>query len=58
MSSHDAQIIADIVIGSLLASAMRLIAMEAFIKPAAIWAGHRGWNVLDRLLGDRLPDLK
>jgi hypothetical protein len=58
MSTHDAQIITDIVIGSLLASAVRLIAMEAFIKPAAVWAGHRGWSFLDWLLGDRLPDLK
>lgn len=58
MTADDSRIITDIVIGSLLAGAVRLIAIKAFIEPAAFWAGRRGWRFLDQLLGDRLPDLK
>lgn len=58
MSADDSRIITDIVLGSLLASGVRLILLKAFLEPAAFWAGRRGWHTLDRLLGDRLPDLK
>jgi hypothetical protein len=54
---HDARIIGDIVIGSLLASAIRLIAVKAFIEPAAVFAGKWGYRKTDELLGDRLPNL-
>jgi hypothetical protein len=57
MTTEDGRIIGDIVIASLLASGLRLIVMEAFIKPAAIWAGRRGWHALDWALGGRLPPL-
>jgi hypothetical protein len=57
MTATDAHIIGDVVIASLLASGLRLIVMEAFIKPAAIWAGRRGWHALDWALGGRLPTL-
>lgn len=54
----DLHVIADVLLASLLAPAVRLIVMKAFLEPAAGWAGRRGWNALDRLLNDRLPDLK
>jgi hypothetical protein len=57
MTTEDGRIIGDVVIASLLASGLRLIVMEAFIKPAAIWAGRRGWHALDWALGGRLPTL-
>lgn len=57
MTANDGRIIADIVLASLLASAVRLIVLKAFLEPAAIWAGRRGWHFIDRLMGDRLPDL-
>lgn len=49
MSADDSRIITDIVLGSLLASGVRLILLKAFLEPAAIWAGRRGWHFLDRL---------
>jgi hypothetical protein len=58
MTTSDAHIIGDVVIANIIAAALRLIVMEAFIKPAAIWAGRRGWHILDWALGGRLPDLK
>jgi len=58
MSADDGRIITDIVLGSLLANGVRLIVLKAFLEPAAFWAGRHGWHFLDRLLGDRLPDLK
>jgi hypothetical protein len=57
MSTEDAHIIGDVIIASLLVSGLRLIVMEAFIKPAAVWAGRRGWHALDWALGGRLPPL-
>jgi hypothetical protein len=53
----DARIIGDVVLASLLAGGVRMIALKAFIEPVAAAIGRRGWSWLDRLLGDRLPDL-
>jgi hypothetical protein len=53
----DGRIIVDIVVGSLIAGGLRLIVLKAFIEPAAVWAGRKGYHHLDRLLGNRLPDL-
>jgi hypothetical protein len=58
MTADDTRIITDIVIGSLLASGVRLIILKSFLEPLAFWAGRRGWHFIDQLLGDRLPDLK
>jgi hypothetical protein len=46
MTTTDAHIIGDVVIASLLASGLRLIVMEAFIKPAAVRVGREGWTHL------------
>ena len=54
----DLHVIADVMLASLLAPALRLIVAKGILEPAAGWAGRRGWNALDRLLHDRLPDLK
>ena len=56
-SWDDGRIIIDIVAGSLIASGIRLVVLKAFIEPAAVWAGRKGYRQLDRLLGNRLPDL-
>lgn len=56
-SSDDARIIGDIVVGSLLASTLRLIVVKAFLEPAAAWAGQFAYRSADTLMGDRLPDL-
>ena len=53
----DLHVVVDVLLASLLAPALRLIVMKAFLEPAAGWAGRRGWDALDRLLHDRLPDL-
>jgi hypothetical protein len=58
MTTDDGRIITDIVLGSLLASAVRLILLKSFLEPLAFWAGRRGYHALDWILGDRLPDLK
>jgi hypothetical protein len=58
MTADDGRIVLDVIAATLLLRALRLIAMKAFLEPAAVWAGRRGWHFLDRLLGDRLPDLK
>jgi hypothetical protein len=57
MSAADARIIADVLLASLIAPVVRLIAMKAFVEPAAAWAGRSGWRFLDSILNDRLPDL-
>lgn len=58
--TDDTRIVADIVVGGLLArwlgAALQLIALKAFIEPAAVWAGRSPYRWLDRLLGDVLPD--
>lgn len=54
----DLHVIGDVLLATLLAPALRLIVMKGIVEPAAGWAGRRGWHALDRLLNDRLPDLK
>ena len=60
MSLHwswdDLRILGDIVVGSLLASAVRLIAAKAFLEPLAVWAGRSLYRRADALVGDALPD--
>ena len=60
--SNDTQIITDIVLGSIaarwIAAGLQLVMLKAFIEPAAIWAGRSPYQWLDRLLNDRLPNLK
>jgi hypothetical protein len=58
MTNHDAILILDVVLASLLTPLVKLITLKAFLEPAAFWAGRRGWRVLDKVLDDRLPDLK
>lgn len=53
----DARIVGDVVLASLLAGGVRMIVLKAFIEPIAAAIGRGGWRRLDRLLGDRLPDL-
>lgn len=53
----DIHIVADVLLASLLASGLRLAVLKGVIEPIAAAAGRRGWHWLDRLLGDRLPDL-
>ena len=57
--TDDARIVADIVVGGLLArwlgAALQLIVLKALIKPAAVWAGRSPYRWLDRLLGGVLP---
>lgn len=43
-------------VGSLLASAVRLIAAKAFLEPLAVWAGRSLYRRADTLVGDALPD--
>jgi hypothetical protein len=61
MSVHwgwdDVRIVGDILIGSLLASGVRLVVVKAFLEPAAVFIGQRAYRGVDRLSGDRLPDL-
>lgn len=60
MSLHwgwdDLRIVGDIVVGSLLASAVRLIAAKAFLEPLAVWAGRSLYRRADDLTGGALPD--
>jgi hypothetical protein len=55
--TRDLHVIADVLIATLLAPAVRLIVLKGVLEPAAGWAGRCGWHALDRLLNDRLPDL-
>jgi hypothetical protein len=52
----------DVVLGSIaarwIAAALQLVLLKAFIEPLAIWAGRSPYQWLDRLLHDRLPNLK
>ena len=52
----DVRIVGDIVVGSLLASGLRLIVVKAFLEPAAMFIGREAYRRADRALGDRLPD--
>lgn len=53
----DIRIVGDIVVGSLLASILRLIIDEGLFKPAARWAFRAGYEGADRMAGGKLPDL-
>jgi hypothetical protein len=55
--TRDLHVIADVLLATLLAPALRLIVLKGIIEPAAGWAGRCGWHALDRLLNDRLPNL-
>jgi hypothetical protein len=45
-----------VAIGALLLRGLAMLITEAYIKPALIWIGRRGYRRLDELSGDRLPD--
>jgi hypothetical protein len=53
----DLRIIGDIVLGSLIASGLRLVVVKAFLEPAAVFIGQHAYRRMDQLTGDRLPDL-
>ena len=52
----DVRIVGDIVVGSLLASGLRLVVLKAFLEPAATFIGQQAYRKADEALGDRLPD--
>lgn len=52
----DVRIVGDIVVGSLLASGLRLVVLKAFLEPAATFIGQQAYRRADAALGDRLPD--
>jgi hypothetical protein len=56
MTSADLHLVADVVIGTLLAGGLRLILLKAFLEPAAAFLGQRAYRRADEALGDRLPD--
>jgi hypothetical protein len=60
--SDDTRLVLDVVLGSIaarwIAAALQLVILKAFIEPLAIWAGRSPYQWLDRLLNDRLPNLK
>jgi hypothetical protein len=58
MTSADLHLVADVVIGTLLAGALRLVVLKAFIEPAAVFIGRGAYRRVDQALGDRLPNLK
>jgi hypothetical protein len=56
-SWDDARIIGDIIAGSLLAGALRLIVMKAILEPAAVFIGRHTYRRVDDAMGGRLPDV-
>jgi len=56
-STDDVRIVGDVVLASLIAGGARLVLVKAFIEPAAVWLGQRGYRWVDSMLGDRLPNL-
>ena len=60
--NNDTRIITDIVLASIaarwIAMTLQLVILKAFIEPLAIWAGRSPYKWLDRMLHDRLPDIK
>lgn len=56
-SVDDIRIVGDIIAGSLLAGALRLIVLKAFLEPLAVYVGQKAYRRADKALGDRLPDL-
>lgn len=59
--SDDARMVLDVVIGSMAArwivAGLQLILFKAFLEPAAVWVGKSKYRWIDRILGDRLPDM-
>lgn len=53
---NDLHIIGDIVIGSIIWSALRLIITKAFLEPGATWLGQTAYKKTDELFNDKLPD--
>lgn len=53
----DARVVGDVVLASMLAGGLRMVALKGIVEPIAASLGRRGWAWADRLLGDRLPDL-
>ena len=53
----DLRIIGDIIAGSLLAGALRLIVLKAFLEPIATYVGQQAYRRADRALAGRLPNL-
>lgn len=63
-NAGEARLVVDVAIGTLLAGLLRLvvwklwlIAMKAFIEPAAVWLGRRGYGQLRVWSAGRLPVL-
>lgn len=56
-STDDVRVVGDIIVGSLLASGLRLVVLKAFLEPAATFVGQQAYRRADKALGDRLPDL-
>jgi hypothetical protein len=56
-SVDDIRIVGDIIAGSLLAGALRLIVLKAFLEPIATYIGQTAYRRADKALSDRLPDL-
>ena len=56
-SWDDLRIVGDIIAGSLLAGALRLIVLKAFLEPVAAFVGQQAYRRADRVVGGRLPDL-
>lgn len=54
---HHAAIVGDIVVGSLLTSGLRMVAVKGVLEPFAAWAGRAAWRQADQAMGGRLPDL-
>jgi hypothetical protein len=52
----DVRIVGDIVVGSLLASGLRLVVLKALLEPAAVFVGQRIYRRADDAIGGRLPD--
>lgn len=55
--ADDIRIVGDIIAGSLLAGALRLIVLKAFLEPVATYIGQTAYRRADQALGNRLPDL-
>ncbi len=52
----DIRIVGDVLIGSLLASSIRLIVTKAFLEPLAVWTGRSLYRRADSLSGGVLPN--
>lgn len=55
-SLDDIRIVGDILIGSLLASSIRLVVTKAFLEPLAVWTGRSLYRKADSLSGGVLPN--